>query len=258
VAAPDARHGGGAMGSRSGDGLTGVFDDAASGRGVLILLLLAAFGWGALHALSPGHGKAMVAAYLVGTRGTARHAAALGVTVTLTHTAGVFALGLVTLGLSQYLLPEDLYPWLTLVSGLLVVIVGLGVLRSRVRARRRRHAHAHSHAHDHHHEHDLTWKGLIAMGASAGLIPCPSALVVLLGALSQHQVALGLLLIVAFSLGLAATMTAIGLAVVYGGRLAARLDLSGRVTSALPALSAVAIVVVGCVLTARAVPGVLG
>ena len=97
---------------------------------MLLLLLLAAFGWGALHALSPGHGKAMVAAYLIGTRGTARHAFALGATVTITHTIGVFALGLVTLLLSQYILPEDLFPWLTLVSGLLVVAVGIGVLRS--------------------------------------------------------------------------------------------------------------------------------
>jgi nickel/cobalt exporter len=255
VTAPDAAHGGAPSGDKSGDGLAGVFADAASGKGVLILLLLAAFGWGALHALSPGHGKAMVAAYLVGTRGTAKHAAALGVTVTVAHTAGVFALGVVTLALSQYVLPEDLYPWLTLVSGLLVVVVGVGVLRSRVRARRRSHDHHHHH---HHHDHDLSWKGLIAMGASAGLIPCPSALVVLLGALSQHQVGLGLVLIVAFSLGLAATMTAIGLAVVYAGRLATRLDFSGRITSALPAVSALAIVLVGCVLTAKAVPGVIG
>ena len=114
------------------DGFAGLFEDAAAGEGVLLLLLLAAFGWGALHALSPGHGKAMVAAYLVGTRGTARHAVALGATVTVTHTIGVFALGLVTLALSQYILPEDLYPWLNLVSGLLVVVIGAGVLRSRI------------------------------------------------------------------------------------------------------------------------------
>ena len=100
---------------RSGDGFAGVFADAAAGQGVLVLLLLVAFGWGALHALSPGHGKAMVAAYLIGTRGTARHAVGLGAIVTFTHTIGVFALGLVTLLLSQYILPEDLYPWLNLV-----------------------------------------------------------------------------------------------------------------------------------------------
>src|SRR5205823_8977062 len=139
-------------GNRAGDGFAGVFADAASGHGVLIFLLLAAFAWGAVHALSPGHGKTMVTAYLVGTRGTARHALALGATVTVTHTAGVFALGLVTLALSQYVLPEQLYPWLTLVSGLLVVIVGASVLRSRIRAARAQH-HPH-HDHDHYHHHD--------------------------------------------------------------------------------------------------------
>jgi ABC-type nickel/cobalt efflux system permease component RcnA len=253
--------------SRGSDGLTGVFSDAASGEGVPILLLLAAFGWGALHALSPGHGKAMVAAYLIGTRGTARHAVGLGATVTVTHTIGVFALGLVTLLLSQYILPEDLFPWLTLVSGLLVVLVGVGVLRARIKSARARraHEHAHRHAHDDHHDHHhhghhhhppdrVTWKGLVAMGAAAGLIPCPSALVVLLGAIAQHQVALGLLLIVAFSAGLAVTLTALGLAVVFSRRALARVSVPAGVSAALPALSALVIVGVGFLLTAQAVP----
>jgi nickel/cobalt transporter (NicO) family protein len=244
--------------ARGGDGLAGVFGDAASGDGVLLLLLLAAFGWGALHALSPGHGKAMVAAYLIGTRGTARHAVGLGAIVTITHTIGVFALGVVTLALSQYVLPEDLYPWLTLVSGLLVVLVGIGVLSSRVRAARARHHHHHDHHHHHHHHHPdrVTWKGLVAMGAAAGLIPCPSALVVLLGAIAQHQVALGLLLIVAFSAGLALTLTALGLAVVLGRRALGRVRVPAPVTAALPAVSAVVIVGVGFVLTAQAIPQV--
>jgi nickel/cobalt transporter (NicO) family protein len=249
--------------NRSGDGLAGVFARAADGRGVLLVLLLSAFAWGMLHALSPGHGKAMVAAYLVGTRGTARHALALGLTVTVTHTIGVFALGLVTLTLSQYVLPEDLYPWLNLASGLLIVGVGAGVLRTRlVRAR-----HAHHHAHDEHHHHEhghdhhhhpperITTRGLLAMGASAGLIPCPSALVVLLGAVAQHQVALGLVLIVAFSAGLAATLVALGIAVVTAsGRITRHIDATGRVATIAPAVSAVAIVAVGLALTARAVP----
>jgi ABC-type nickel/cobalt efflux system permease component RcnA len=244
--------------NRSGDGFAGVFQDALGGRGVLVFLLLAAFGWGALHALSPGHGKAMVAAYLVGTRGTARHAAALGGIVTVTHTAGVFALGLVTLLLSQFVVPEQLYPWLTLVAGLMVVVVGTGVLRSRVRAARHRRRHAHDHHHHHDQDHDeITVRGLLAMGASAGLIPCPSALVVLLGAISQHQVALGMLLIVAFSLGLATTMTAIGVAVVYAGRLTARLDFRGRLASSLPVVSGMVIVGAGVLLSARAIPQVL-
>jgi nickel/cobalt transporter (NicO) family protein len=275
----------------SGQGFASVFEDAAAGQGVLALLLLAAFGWGALHALSPGHGKAMVAAYLIGTRGTGRHAVWLGVTVTITHTIGVFALGLVTLALSQYILPEDLYPWLTLISGLMVVTIGAGVLRARFRwARARRavaggtaasgdqgpsaeaafhshgdhdqqhHHHDHSHAHGHSHEHGestVTRRSLIGMGAAAGLIPCPSALVVLLGALAQHEVALGLLLIVAFSVGLAGTLTGLGLLVVHARRFLPRGRMTGRLATVLPAASALAIVVVGFVLTARAVPGVV-
>jgi nickel/cobalt exporter len=235
-----------------GDGFAGVFADAAAGRGVLLFFLLAALAWGAVHALSPGHGKTMVAAYLVGTRGRARHALALGATVTITHTIGVFALGLVTLALSQYILPEDLYPWLNLASGLLVLVIGAGVLRSRFRRARHRHQHQHDHGHDH--DHDLSWKGLLGMGASAGLIPCPSALVVLLAAVSQHEIALGLLLIVAFSLGLAGTLTALGLAVVYAGRATSRLRVPAWVGTALPALSALVIVVAGIALTAKAVP----
>jgi ABC-type nickel/cobalt efflux system permease component RcnA len=314
----------------SGDGFAGLFERAASGEGVLALLLLAAFGWGALHALSPGHGKAMVAAYLVGTRGKARHAVALGATVTITHTIGVFALGLVTLALSQYILPEDLYPWLNLTSGLLVVVIGGSVLRSRIRwARARRavvaaggevmaeagpsadasnhsnghgrpgglqhimdhlrgrphahgrdhsHGHSHSHSHDHGHSHDhahghgrahshdhdhtVTKRSLIGLGAAAGLIPCPSALVVLLGAISQHEVALGLLLIVAFSIGLAGTLTGLGLLVVYARKLLPRLSVprvgrAARVAAALPAASAVAILSVGCVLTLNAIPSIV-
>jgi ABC-type nickel/cobalt efflux system permease component RcnA len=244
--------------NRAGDGLAGVFARAADGRGVLLVVLLTAFGWGALHALSPGHGKAMVAAYLVGTRGTARHAVALGLTVTVTHTIGVFALGLVTLSLSQYVLPEQLYPWLNLASGLLIVGVGAGVLRKRVA--RARHEHHHRHGHDHHHDHHhhaperITARGLVAMGASAGLIPCPSALVVLLGAVAQHQIGLGLVLIVAFSAGLAATLVALGLLVVTASSITSRIGSAGRVTTIASAVSAVAIVAVGLALTAQAVP----
>ena len=265
-------------GARS-DGFAGLFEDAAAGQGVLVLMLLAAFGWGALHALSPGHGKAMVAAYLIGTRGTPRDAVVLGATVTVTHTIGVFALGLVTLALSQYVLPEQLYPWLTLISGLMVVGVGAGVLRSRLRGRSSHasgHAHAgkhthaagqdhavargHAHDHGHHHGHahaharGIGTRGLLGMGAAAGLLPCPSALVVLLAAISQHQVALGMLLIVAFSLGLAGTLTALGLVVVHARRFIPPRIAAGRLAALLPALSAVVVVAIGLVLAAGAVP----
>ena len=280
--------------SQGEDGFAGVFADAAAGQGALVFLLLTALAWGALHALSPGHGKAMVAAYLVGTRGTIRHAVALGAVVTFTHTVGVFALGLVTLLLSRYILPEDLYPWLTLVSGLMVVVIGAGVLRSRVRFARRVRAQAqdhgeadHGHAHDHHahdhHEHDhhdhqdhghhhhgdghghghhhvpdeLSWRGVLGMGAAAGLIPCPSALVVLLAAVAQQQVALGMLLIVVFSIGLAATLTILGVLVVSAHGLGSRLRVPRRALATLPAVSAVAILGVGLLLTAQAVPQIV-
>jgi ABC-type nickel/cobalt efflux system permease component RcnA len=235
------------------DVLSRAFSDAAAGKGVLIVLLLTAFAWGALHALSPGHGKAMVAAYLVGTRGTARHAVALGATVTVTHTAGVFALGIVALALSEYVLPEDLYPWLNLVSGLMVLGVGGYVLRKNLLRRRRHH---HHHHHHHHHPETLSWRGIVAMGAAAGLIPCPSALVVLLGAIAQGEIALGMLMIVAFSLGLAATLTILGITVVSAGRVLTRLNVPARFVTTIPAVSALLIVGVGLVLTLQAVPKV--
>ena len=179
----------------------------------------------------------MVAGYLVGARGTPRHAAILGLTVTATHTVAVFALGLVTLAASQYILPEQLYPWLGVLSGLLVVGIGLTVMRSRFRSLARAQgaggaerdersttATAHDHHHDHHdhshHDHPdgpITMRSLIGLGVSGGIVPCPSALVVLIAAISQHRIGLGMVLIVAFSLGLAATLTAVGLAVIYGG-----------------------------------------
>jgi nickel/cobalt exporter len=255
VVAPGGRHYA-TTADRSGGtgGLARLLDDGAAGRGMLLLLALAAFGWGALHALSPGHGKTMVAAYLVGSRGRPRDAVVLGFTVTVAHTIGVFALGLVTLALSAYVLPEDLYPWLNLASGLLVVVVGAAVLRARAPEV---HVHSRSHggARHHHHTHDhVSGRGLLAMGASAGLIPCPTALVVLLGAIAQHQVALGLLLIVAFSAGLATTLTALGVLVVK----ATHLPMPGRVAAVLPAVSAIVIVAVGLILTARALPQVVG
>ena len=228
--------------------------------GVLLVSLLVAAFWGAAHALTPGHGKAMVAAYLVGTKGTARHAFLLGGTVTIAHTAGVFALGFVTLGLSAFIVPEQLYPWLTLVSGVLVVVVGASVLRQRLRSRRNAHAHHHHHDHgEHHHHHDdaLTSKGILGVGVAAGLLPCPSALVVLLSAIALHRIGLGLALIVAFSLGLAATITGIGLVAVLARHTFGRISLDGPLVRALPALSAALILTVGLVITARALPGVL-
>ena len=261
----------------TGGGFEALIEQGDLSFGVLLLSFVVAAFWGAAHALTPGHGKALVAAYLVGIRGTPRHAFMLGGAVTIAHTAGVFALGLVTLALSQFILPEQLYPWLTLASGILVVLVGAGVLRQRLRSRgtasRHEHAHAHErdheHAHNHHHGHDhghghhhhhdekLTSKGILGVGVAAGLLPCPSALVVLLSAIALHRVGLGLALIVAFSIGLAATITAIGLVAVFAQRAFGRISLNGPVVRSLPAVSAALILIVGVVITARAIPGVI-
>jgi nickel/cobalt transporter (NicO) family protein len=211
---------------------------------VILASLAAALFWGAAHALSPGHGKTIITAYLVGRRGTPRHAALLGLIVTVTHTIGVFMLGVITLLLSRFVVPEQLYPWLNLASGLLVVGIGASVLRSRLR---RRHHHLH-----HHHEHELSRRSLVAVGVSGGLLPCPSALVVLLAAISLHRVGFGLLLIVAFSAGLALTITGIGLVAVVARNAFGRLSFDGRALSLLPTLSAFVIVVAGVGMTVRA------
>ena len=268
VSAPDAEYEP-SDDSAAGEGFAGALTGADTGGLLIIGLLAAAFGWGALHALSPGHGKAMVAGYLAGSNGRPRDALILGGTVTVTHTAAVFAFGLITLAASQYILPERLYPWLGLASGLMVIGIGFSVMRSRYKRWRavsaeagdhtHEHSDPHSHAHDHGHGHPTGLRGLIGLGVSGGLVPCPSALVVLIAAISQHRVGLGMILIIAFSLGLAATITAVGLAVVWGQRLVRRLQperrlFGGRLTGAIPALSAGLIVLAGVLISYRALP----
>jgi ABC-type nickel/cobalt efflux system permease component RcnA len=290
---------------------------------------------GAAHALQPGHGKTIVAAYLVGARGTPKHALFLGATVTATHTAGVYALGLVTLFLSRYILPERLYPILEVVSGGLVIAIGAWLLARRLltatglrRADHHHHGHAHEdhdhthphgadHVHGHsddqdhdhaagarqgggeadlseqrswtfgrprarrtgeqrsttlaahrHHGHahahgprpgeHVSWKSLLALGVSGGLLPCPEALMVLLITIAAHRVLFGLLLIVAFSSGLAAVLVGFGLLLVYARGLFARVNLAGGLAPRLlPVASALVIVVAGGVITAQALPQVL-
>jgi nickel/cobalt transporter (NicO) family protein len=229
---------------------------------VILASLAVALFWGAAHALSPGHGKTIVTAYLVGSRGTPRHAALLGLITTVTHTIGVFALGAVTLALSAFIVPDRLYPWINVLSGALVVTVGLAVLTGRWRSAHA-HVHEHEHAHGgahhhHHHDHDdqppRDLRSLVAVGISGGLLPCPSALVVLLAAISLHRVAFGMLLIVAFSFGLALTITGIGLLALFAKRAFGRFDLNSGLIRFLPALSALVIVVAGLAMTARAIP----
>ena len=285
----------------------------------ILLALAVSFIWGAMHALTPGHGKTIVGAYLVGSRGTMKHAVYLGLTTTITHTLGVFALGLVTLFAAQYIVPETLYPLMSLLSGLFVVGIGVNLFASRFRSagitlpklktnpskssltpvlqsspanghahshkyvlnashqrlpvhEHRAHPHVHrheDHGHDHYghtHSHDehahgdhshlppeqITWRSLIALGVSGGLIPCPSALVVLLGAIALNKIGFGLILVLAFSLGLAATLTAIGMLFIYAGRLFERFPSQARVIRFVPVLSALFVSAVGAAIIWKA------
>jgi nickel/cobalt exporter len=237
--------------------------------GVVMLALMIAAGLGAFHALEPGHGKTMVAAYLVGARGTARHALVLGLIVTASHTAGVYLLGGVTLYASRYVVPERIYPWLGVVSGLMIAGLGIVLFLRRYAGHGHSHDHAHGHGHarelghhhghaHHHHGHEhapgrVSLKQLFVLGVTGGIVPCPAALVVLLSALSLGRVGFGLVLIVAFSLGLAAVLIATGILVVYARRLMARVQGEGLlITRWLPLTSAAVIIVVGLGMTTQA------
>jgi ABC-type nickel/cobalt efflux system permease component RcnA len=241
-------------------GLTEMVAAREMGPAIVLLAAIVAIGLGALHALEPGHGKTLVAAYLVGSRGTARHALLLGLTVTLAHTAGVYLLGGITLYASRYVVPERLYPWLAVTSGLIVAGLGMALFRRRYSAAA--HGHRHSHTRDrghasHHHVHPggagVRLRELVALGVSGGIVPCPAALVVLLSAFSMRRAGFGLFLIVAFSVGLAATLIAIGLLIVYARRLVSRFDGNGPLVGRwLPLASAVVVTVLGLAIAAQA------
>jgi nickel/cobalt exporter len=251
-----------------GDYLSQLLHRGEIGWGLTLIGMAVAFGLGAVHAMSPGHGKTIVAAYLVGSRGTFKHAAFLGAMVTFTHTASVFLLGFVTLFLSKYILPEKLFPILGAISGISIVWVGATLFLRRLRGQRHHHhhhdhGHDHHHHHDHHHDHDhahahshmpegdVTLGSLIALGASGGLVPCPSALVLLLSAISLGRVGLGMMLLVGFSAGLACVLMGMGILVLcVGNLLPASKKLTGsRAFRLMPVASAALITCVGVVMT---------
>lgn len=261
-------------GSQATATLTGLIRTPDLSLSFLLIALGTAALLGALHALTPGHGKTVVAAYLVGSRGTTLHAISLGSIVTLTHTGSVFLLGLVTLLASQYILPSQLFPILEITSGLLIVGLGAHLLYRRWREWRAGssgHHHHHDHDHDHHHHHHdhhhhdhdhhhdlpdkLTWRSLIALGVSGGLVPCPDAIAILLVAVVINRIALGLSMIVAFSLGLALVLIVIGLAMVHSRRLFEKMDSFGRLAPLMPLVSAVVVLLLGLGLTAGALRG---
>jgi nickel/cobalt exporter len=253
------------------------------GFGIVLIALGVAVGLGAFHALEPGHGKTLVAAYLVGSRGTVQHAFLLGLIVTAAHTAGVYLLGAVTLYASQYILPERLYPWLGVVSGVLIAGLGAVLLVRRYLGKdglsnhhhhhldhshglddhdhhhhhhRHDHHHGHGHSHDHghtHRDHDVdrqvSFRELLTLGISGGIVPCPAALVVLLSAVSMQRIGFGLLLIVAFSFGLAAVLITIGLLMVSARQFMSRFQVNSRLTTQwLPLTSSAFILVFGIAL----------
>lgn len=295
---------------------------AALGSKAWFVTLLGAFLWGAVHSLSPGHGKTLVGAYLVGERATSRHALFLALMTTVTHTLGVFALGLITLAAARYVLPEQIYPWLSLISGAMIIGIGVNLIAQRRQRsshqpsahthapRELAHAHAHaprelahehsshthehsSHTHEHHthehhahahghHDHDSThpphahahghhhgghshshlpvtpdgtamsWRSLLMLGLSAGLVPCPAALVLLLGAIAFGNPISGLLLVVAFSLGLASVLAGLGLLLVSAKRLFKQVPVPRlQALQWLPLASAVGITLIGLGISTR-------
>jgi nickel/cobalt transporter (NicO) family protein len=236
---------------------TALVGERSRSAGFAVVAILLAVGLGGAHALAPGHGKTVMAAYLVGLRGTLRQAVTIGATVTVTHTAGVLVLGLV-LSTTRAVASERVYPWLGLASGLLLAAVGVGLL---VRARTG-HGHPHGHGHDHTHDHDhgqhrhaagppLGRRGLVALGLAGGLVPSPSAVVVLLGGIAIGRAWFGVALVLAYGLGMAATLTGIGLLLArLRNRMDRRLQLPGgslpaRLGRLLPAVTASVIVLVG-------------
>ncbi len=251
---------------------------------------------GSLHAMTPGHGKALVGAYLVGSQGRTRDAVFLGTIVTITHTGSVLLLGLVTLIASHYILPALIAPWLEVISGVLVIVFGINLLIQRrhdlarltsnrtkkptrefsIKAVTNTHDHDssllqphdhdnshldHNHSHDENHDHphthalpanEITWKSLLTLGVSGGLVPCPDAIAILLVAVAVNRIPFGMFLILAFSIGLAFVLIAIGIAMVQGVRFITRSDILSRFSVYAPVVSAVVVSGLGIVLTVSA------
>lgn len=217
---------------------------------VLGLSLLLAFGFGAVHALGPGHGKTITAAYLVGQEARGRQAAAIGGAVALMHTASVLALGLVVFVMARSFPADEVYPWLTLGTGVVALGLGAGLLVARVRARRtgldpwHGHAHVHHDERSHHSDHGprvIGGRGLLALAVAGGILPSPAAFVVLTGAVAAHRVGYGLALIFSFSVGLAASLMVVGLLALRARAVVTR-SLAGRWVGVIPILSALVIV----------------
>jgi nickel/cobalt exporter len=265
------------------DAFTDLVATRQMGLGMILFAAVVSATLGAFHALEPGHGKSVVAAYLIGSRGTAWHAVLLGLVVTASHTAGVYLLGGVTLYASRHIVPERLYPWLGVTSGLVIAGLGFYLFLRRYAGEPLPHGHGHSHHHgpghgheharehphssphdhahgqDHHHgdrhapAQTVSIRQLLALGITGGIVPCPAALVVLLSAVALRRIGFGLFLIVAFSVGLAVVLVAIGLLMVYARRFMTRFQGEGPLVRRwLPLASSAVITVLGIAIAAQA------
>jgi ABC-type nickel/cobalt efflux system permease component RcnA len=287
VVVPAVENGGGGISitnSETDDRFANLINTQLENPGVIAGVVIYALFAGAAHALTPGHGKTIVAAYLVGSRGTTAHALFLGLTTTVTHTLGVFGVGLITLFASRFILPEQLFPWIGVFSGLLVIAIGWSLFRGRLAGvtlpeGEAGHDHGevefvdgnfvHAHGGGAAHTHlpptsagGISWGSLFALGVSGGLLPCPSALVLMLAAISLQRIGLGLVLILIFSIGLAGVLTAIGIMWVKARDMVNRFSGDGGFMSRIPygeqmirfapAASAAFITVAGIVITWRA------
>ena len=245
-----------------------------------LIALVVSFVLGGLHALTPGHGKAVVAAYLVGSKGRVIDAVFLGVVVTFTHTFSVIALGIIMLVAESYLVPEDIVPWLSLFSGILIAGIGAWLLTKNMKQyysggtrsnghghdhphdhdHDQDHDHDHDHGHDHSHSHVLSERtgfwGLLSLGISGGIVPCVDALIGLLFAISLNKLVWGLIILSAFSLGLAAVLVAIGVLMVMAKPLIGRFTGEGIWLQRLPIISAAVVILLGVVLAFKALSDV--
>jgi nickel/cobalt exporter len=300
-----------------------VFRSTDLSPAIILLALATAVVLGAGHALTPGHGKTLMAAYLVGTRGTAIHAAGLGLSVTVSHTLGILALAIVVVGAQSALPPDVVVRYMPAIAALTIVGIGGWMLFSEIRRRQARaglvdahdDGHEHTHEHDHvhegaqghshddhghsnddhghghdddhgHHHHDaqahghgpagehshggirhshlpaagttLTWRSLFLLGLAGGIIPSTNALLILLGTIATGRTAFGIVLVVAFGLGMAAVLGGVGLAMVYARDRLERLSPSsaiGRLSTAAPLIASIAVLALGLWLTGQAVAG---
>ena len=282
-------------GGVSGSDLPSIFRTADLTPLVLLVSVLTAAALGAGHALTPGHGKTLMAAYLVGTRGTPLHAAGLGLSVTLSHTLGILVLAGLVVGAQGILPPDVVVKAAPVVAAISIVAIGGWMLFGEARRRWRLRAtvasdghehdhgieHGHDHGIEHGHAHDaealgehghggvrhshlppegstISWRSLFVLGLAGGLIPSTNALLILLGSIAAGRAAFGFVLVVAFGLGMALVMGGIGLALVLARGRLDRVDAAsrlGRISSYVPLAAAVLVFSLGIYLTVKAVAG---